>query len=106
MTVEGRIRVESHTGKVRLPREAILERDGGRTLLFRLLNGDSVEWIYIEPEFATSEWVIVNHDEIAPGDTIDRKSTRLNSSHVAISYAVFCLKKKKNTRRQRISWKT
>src|SRR5437870_11243467 len=26
----------------------------------------------------------------------DRKSTRLNSSHVAISYAVFCLKKKKN----------
>src|SRR5690625_6853645 len=28
----------------------------------------------------------------------DRKSTRLNSSHVAISYAVFCLKKKKNTR--------
>src|SRR5437660_7282086 len=27
----------------------------------------------------------------------DRKSTRLNSSHVAISYAVFCLKKKKDT---------
>src|SRR5207249_10989177 len=27
----------------------------------------------------------------------DRKSTRLNSSHVSISYAVFCLKKKKNT---------
>src|SRR6266511_59733 len=29
------------------------------------------------------------------GLTIDRKSTRLNSSHVKISYAVFCLKKKK-----------
>src|SRR5207253_7553409 len=28
---------------------------------------------------------------------LDRKSTRLNSSHVAISYAVFCLKKKNNT---------
>src|SRR5436853_6333750 len=27
---------------------------------------------------------------------IDRKSTRLNSSHLGISYAVFCLKKKKN----------
>src|SRR6266511_6049691 len=27
---------------------------------------------------------------------VDRKSTRLNSSHVKISYAVFCLKKKKN----------
>src|SRR5690625_5781925 len=29
------------------------------------------------------------------GSGKDRKSTRLNSSHVAISYAVFCLKKKK-----------
>src|SRR5256885_6752847 len=28
----------------------------------------------------------------------DRKSTRLNSSHLVISYAVFCLKKKKKTR--------
>src|SRR5690625_7915762 len=28
----------------------------------------------------------------------DRKSTRLNSSHVAISYAVFCLKKKKKNK--------
>src|SRR2546426_4979213 len=30
-----------------------------------------------------------------PGATGDRKSTRLNSSHLVISYAVFCLKKKK-----------
>src|SRR5256885_8776846 len=29
---------------------------------------------------------------------LDRKSTRLNSSHLVISYAVFCLKKKKNAR--------
>src|SRR5207302_8784529 len=29
-----------------------------------------------------------------PSGTLDRKSTRLNSSHVKISYAVFCLKKK------------
>src|SRR5256885_8582910 len=32
----------------------------------------------------------------APGAAPDRKSTRLNSSHLVISYAVFCLKKKKN----------
>src|SRR5947209_14070692 len=32
---------------------------------------------------------------------IDRKSTRLNSSHANISYAVFCLKKKKKKRRTR-----
>src|SRR2546426_12655537 len=31
----------------------------------------------------------------------DRKSTRLNSSHLVISYAVFCLKKKNNSRRLR-----
>src|SRR5690625_7087908 len=30
----------------------------------------------------------------------DRKSTRLNSSHVAISYAVFCLKKKKRKKKE------
>src|SRR5690625_6153506 len=34
---------------------------------------------------------------LAPPMLKDRKSTRLNSSHVAISYAVFCLKKKKRT---------
>src|SRR5207249_9934125 len=32
---------------------------------------------------------------VASDDQQDRKSTRLNSSHVSISYAVFCLKKKK-----------
>src|SRR5207249_6591278 len=32
----------------------------------------------------------------AENDVRDRKSTRLNSSHVSISYAVFCLKKKKS----------
>src|SRR3989454_9349195 len=32
---------------------------------------------------------------IADDNTTDRKSTRLNSSHLVISYAVFCLKKKK-----------
>src|SRR3712207_7824732 len=32
----------------------------------------------------------------APAAARDRKSTRLNSSHANISYAVFCLKKKKN----------
>src|SRR5690242_21400748 len=33
--------------------------------------------------------------------TKDRKSTRLNSSHMSISYAVFCLKKKKKTKQKR-----
>src|SRR5699024_12786742 len=36
---------------------------------------------------------------IVSGVGLDRKSTRLNSSHVSISYAVFCLKKKKRNKR-------
>src|SRR5690606_40642002 len=39
--------------------------------------------------------------EAALGKAADRKSTRLNSSHVKISYAVFCLKKKKKTTQTR-----
>src|SRR5688572_31929997 len=35
-------------------------------------------------------------DLVVPANEVDRKSTRLNSSHSQISYAVFCLKKKKN----------
>src|SRR5438445_1481299 len=37
---------------------------------------------------------------IAAVSKTDRKSTRLNSSHANISYAVFCLKKKKNSKRR------
>src|SRR5437899_8614707 len=39
----------------------------------------------------------VADDEVTPSSR-DRKSTRLNSSHLGISYAVFCLKKKNTTR--------
>src|SRR2546426_3543548 len=41
------------------------------------------------PHFCDAELVYL------PGGRRDRKSTRLNSSHLVISYAVFCLKKKK-----------
>lgn len=69
MTIEGRIRAETHSGIARVPRESILERDGGRTLLFKLKN-DIVEWVYVDPIYATSEWAIINHEEVSPGDTI------------------------------------
>src|SRR3989475_6876900 len=39
-----------------------------------------------------------------PVSSGDRKSTRLNSSHSQISYAVFCLKKKKNNTNTQPSW--
>src|SRR5258708_27124351 len=41
-----------------------------------------------EPDYALPYWTNANR--------LDRKSTRLNSSHQIISYAVFCLKKKNN----------
>src|SRR5437773_7257361 len=39
-------------------------------------------------------------------ERVDRKSTRLNSSHITISYAVFCLKKKKKKKIKTISTKS
>src|SRR5260221_10967797 len=47
--------------------------------------------------------VLAHQDEVAVSQAqqalhVDRKSTRLNSSHTVISYAVFCLKKKKKNR--------
>src|SRR5690554_7433554 len=45
------------------------------------------------------DFVILGKKGISELDK-DRKSTRLNSSHVRISYAVFCLKKKKKNRRK------
>src|SRR5699024_10628171 len=54
-------------------------------------------WIY---------WIRINHKKelMIPYDKQDRKSTRLNSSHVSISYAVFCLKKKKQNPRIYTKW--
>src|SRR5690554_7092409 len=60
-----------------------------------------------------SQILIDKHDGVVPdnyedleflpgvGHKTDRKSTRLNSSHVRISYAVFCLKKKKKKKKQK-----
>src|SRR5437773_7431223 len=46
--------------------------------------------------FQTSAPVFGLGEDDRPFDRRDRKSTRLNSSHITISYAVFCLKKKKS----------
>src|SRR5690349_23429711 len=50
----------------------------------------------VEPVFAQTAHFEILDDDVADGD---RKSTRLNSSHVEISYAVFCLKKKKKIKK-------
>ncbi|MEX1212580.1 MAG: efflux RND transporter periplasmic adaptor subunit [Balneolaceae bacterium] len=88
MTVQARIRVESHSGRTRVPRSAILERDGGRTLLFRL-NGNQVDWIYVDPVHRTSEWAIINHEDLSPGDTVavDQHFTLSHQQQVRVRMA-------------------
>src|SRR5438309_7599034 len=47
-------------------------------------------------------WAVLARRPDLARQTPDRKSTRLNSSHSSISYAVFCLKKKKRHRLRRV----
>src|SRR5947207_6585766 len=58
----------------------------------RLHVDDDVDGESVEPQRSTLMAIDLARP---PLQSIDRKSTRLNSSHTVISYAVFCLKKKK-----------
>src|SRR5690625_5915518 len=51
--------------------------------------------VSLETNELTGLEALIRWNHPTDGLVSDRKSTRLNSSHVAISYAVFCLKKKK-----------
>src|SRR2546422_5971678 len=79
------------------------------TTLFRSLLGQSEEYKVLlraserMKEDATCRQLLAEVERNAQDierATQDRKSTRLNSSHGYISYAVFCLKKKKQTMRE------
>src|SRR5256885_12272053 len=66
------------------------------TTLFRsvALGGSPASlWIYVEDCDALFNRALKAGAKTFPGPMEDRKSTRLNSSHLVISYAVFCLKK-------------
>src|SRR2546430_6695484 len=80
------------------------------TTLFRSYRDEVTEYWFVSsagavlhelrPEVTLSGTAVARQPRRRPMDSspfsIDRKSTRLNSSHSQISYAVFCLKKKKN----------
>src|SRR5690242_21058028 len=86
------------------------------TTLFRSTSGatidvgkvsDASQWVpdtYTIQFTTATDWQVIDSATPTPnvvasgtGFTSDRKSTRLNSSHMSISYAVFCLKKKRLT---------
>src|SRR2546429_9451518 len=66
------------------------------TTLFRSLGAVGVQIERFDRQPLSTTQLALGERQIAPdGGPQDRKSTRLNSSHGYISYAVFCLKKKK-----------
>src|SRR2546426_7652416 len=71
---------------------ASLMKDGGYGLVWDI--------VLALPGSALAYWIVqtlgTSPDGGMVAPIVDRKSTRLNSSHLVISYAVFCLKKKKN----------
>src|SRR5690625_6352971 len=87
----------------------ILERDAIKWFKpakgqFKMYYKKGTEHPEYVPDFIveTSDYILMVETKSAQHkNEKDRKSTRLNSSHVAISYAVFCLKKKKSTTRRR-----
>src|SRR5699024_12086840 len=71
-----------------------------RDVAVRGVEGVLVRSLIVDPPLLHAELEQREH-----ADDQDRKSTRLNSSHVSISYAVFCLKKKKGLgKRAEVIW--
>src|SRR5438552_6193206 len=79
-----------------LQREALHELDDGQ-IVMRHLTGESQAFGTLVDRYQTRLLNFVNRTigDRERAEDLDRKSTRLNSSHQIISYAVFCLKKKK-----------
>src|SRR5690349_22470944 len=61
----------------------------------QMVEGHGVLVIGVIAALAIAAWYALRNASVKARIEKDRKSTRLNSSHVEISYAVFCLKKKK-----------
>src|SRR5205807_10561762 len=72
---------------------AALKADDDAAML--AIFGDQHKNLVVTPDRAAN--AAMRAEVLARMQTLDRKSTRLNSSHLVISYAVFCLKKKTTT---------
>src|SRR3712207_7505154 len=77
------------------PYTTLFRSESVRTVLKRLGEAAEASRVYVFENYVGEDgelWATQRYEWVAPG--VDRKSTRLNSSHANISYAVFCLKKK------------
>src|SRR5712675_3000369 len=81
--------------------------DTATTEIYTLSLHDALPISWIMPSMPSATCTNApNLVRLTIGPSTDRKSTRLNSSHGYISYAVFCLKKKKNNTRRFLNEKT
>src|SRR5262245_63955554 len=73
------------------------------TTLFRSRGSEGLQLVRRAPRQSRSDDArhVRERQAAQPDGAGDRKSTRLNSSHLGISYAVFCLKKKKKNKRNK-----
>src|SRR5205814_3735157 len=81
----GRVRGRRRTGRERRPAMTALPELPPRRWVFMLDRGERRNLLWIAAAAVMWRWMLAART--------DRKSTRLNSSHLGISYAVFCLKK-------------
>src|SRR5699024_11999285 len=82
-------------------RDKVSTTIGAEELNYCVRDGNRCDLFAIATRQITTISIIINTLIL-----IDRKSTRLNSSHVSISYAVFCLKKKKDSKYNSITNET
>src|SRR3712207_7273634 len=85
-----------------LAKETVTASAGGGAVKATMTGGLELVSVEIDPDVVDPEDVEMLQDMVqaAVNEALaDRKSTRLNSSHANISYAVFCLKKKKTNHR-------
>src|SRR2546426_8344511 len=77
-----------------------------RTAQYNRIDRKRVDFVLVDPKTLVVQAVVELDDQGLRVHQEDRKSTRLNSSHLVISYAVFCLKKKKKNKNNKSRYTT
>src|SRR5690242_21249430 len=84
----------------------VFSSEPATTAIYTLSLHDALPiWFALDADSATAEVKFQWRIQFEGERTGDRKSTRLNSSHMSISYAVFCLKKKNTHASDHVLWK-